>query len=214
LGTGALALCGTTGIGCSAMAHGAQDAAAGFLADPGGAVSNAAGDVGQNVLDLFSTDPAVKARAHAHTAFALGGLAIPFLGEEKAAAGPVIDAAGAAARDAASGLAGGLPITLEQAAAAATRNGIDMRMFDLVSVADPRRFGFISTIGRDPARLVRTATGRIQLSITDLGLQSERDAVETIAHELNHVRGVFNAGIQTTEDAAEIAAGWAGLFFK
>lgn len=102
-------------------------------------------------------------------------------------------------------------ITLDEAAAAATRNGIDMRMFDLAYEPGPH-FGFISQTGS--GALWRSANGRIVLTLQDAGLSSERAAVETISHELNHVRGIFATGSPSEEAAAERAAEAASRFFR
>ena len=107
--------------------------------------------------------------------------------------------------------AGGGGISLDQAAAAASRHGIDMRMFDLQYEPGPN-FGFMSQTGS--GALVRGAGGRIALTLQDAGLASEQDAVETIAHELNHVRGVLNNGFVTDEPTAEAAAQAAGRYFR
>jgi hypothetical protein len=48
----------------------------------------------------------------------------------------------------------------------------------------------------------------------DMGWASERDAVMTIAHELNHARGFFGPGLITSEGTAETAAELAGKFFR
>jgi RHS repeat-associated protein len=112
---------------------------------------------------------------------------------------------------AASGVAAKPQITLGQAAAAAERAGIDMRMIQLAYEAG-KDFGFMST---DAAgRLIRGSTGRILVTLQNAGLASERDAVMTIAHELNHIRGVLAGGAPTEHAIAEGAARLAGLFFR
>ncbi len=60
--------------------------------------------------------------------------------------------------------------------------------------------------------LIRAADGRFVLTLTDSGLSSVRAAVETISHELNHVRGWLNTGVVSTEEAAEAAARAASPF--
>ena len=56
--------------------------------------------------------------------------------------------------------------------------------------------------------------GRILITLQDRGLASERDAVETIAHEINHIRGILKTGILSEESAAENAAEKAREFFR
>jgi RHS repeat-associated protein len=107
---------------------------------------------------------------------------------------------------------GGSGISLDEAEAAATRNGLDMRMFELRHEAGGGAYGYISQTGS--GALVRGSTGRILLTLQDAGLASEQDAVETIAHELNHVRGVLTTGDVTSEAAAEAAATSAGQYFR
>jgi len=102
-------------------------------------------------------------------------------------------------------------ITLAEAEAAARAAGIDMRMFQLAYEAGPH-YGFISQTGA--GALVRAADGRIVLTLQDAGLNSTRAAVETIAHELNHVRGILRTGLATDEAAAEAAARAAGQFSR
>jgi hypothetical protein len=62
--------------------------------------------------------------------------------------------------------------------------------------------------------IVRAPDGRIVLKLYDQGLSSELEAVKTIAHELNHVRGYFSVGEFTSEASATAAETAAGKFFK
>jgi len=94
-------------------------------------------------------------------------------------------------------------ITLEEASRAASRAGIDMRMFELRFEPGPY-YGYISQTGS--GALVRGQSGRILLTLQEAGLASERDAVETIAHELNHVRAILKTGSVSSESVAEISA--------
>jgi hypothetical protein len=57
-----------------------------------------------------------------------------------------------------------------------------------------------------PGRIVRAPNGRIVLTLYDRGLRSPQDVVETISHELNHVRGYYRIGEFTSEAEAEAAA--------
>lgn len=109
------------------------------------------------------------------------------------------------------GVGGQAKISLEQARAAAQKAGIDMRMFDL-AYEPGKNFGFISQTGS--GALWRAPNGKIVLTLQDVGLTSTEAAVETIAHELNHVRGILKTGIPTTETAAEAAAAAAGKHFR
>jgi RHS repeat-associated protein len=102
-------------------------------------------------------------------------------------------------------------ISLEEAAEAASRNGIDMRMMELQYEPGPWE-GFISQTGLGVP--FRGATGKIIVTLRDGGLASEREAVITIAHELNHVRGLLRSGQTTPEPVAERAGQLAGRFFR
>jgi hypothetical protein len=54
--------------------------------------------------------------------------------------------------------------------------------------------------------LSRADDGRIRLTLYDKGLRSADDAVQTISHELNHVRGFMKTGEMSSEASAEAAA--------
>lgn len=117
------------------------------------------------------------------------------------------------------GTLGGGGISLDEALAAAQRNGIDTRLFKLeYGGADSRYFGHTSFTPTDLTlesfKIVRTPDGRAIIKLYDNALTSQRAAVETIAHEINHIRGVFKRGIYTSEEAAEAAARAAGQHFK
>lgn len=102
---------------------------------------------------------------------------------------------------------------LRGAAAAARRAGIDMRMFELQYDRLYQGFGYIQK-WRHTGGLYRAPNGRIWLALTDRALRSPLDSVATIAHELNHVRGIFRTGIETAEDVAEAAAKLASMYFR
>jgi RHS repeat-associated protein len=109
----------------------------------------------------------------------------------------------------------GSSISLEQAAAAASRQGIDMRMFELAYEAPGtsgyvEAFGYISQTGA--GNLVRGGSGRFLLTLQDAGLASELNAIETIAHELSHVRAILGGNV-VDEVLAEQAAKMAGRYF-
>jgi RHS repeat-associated protein len=121
----------------------------------------------------------------------------------------------AVSRTASGGLANfGGNISLDAARAAAERNGIDTRLMDLgYAPGDVGQYGYTSYNGL--GQLLRGATGRFQVTLTDEGLASEQDAVNTIAHELNHIReslgsGTFPAG----EGPANLSGDIAELFFR
>lgn len=102
-------------------------------------------------------------------------------------------------------------MTLAEARAAALKCGIDMRMFELRFESGPH-YGYISQTGS--GSLVRGQTGRILLTLQEAGLASKRDAVETIAHELNHVRAILKIGAVSSETAAEVSARQAGRYLR
>lgn len=56
----------------------------------------------------------------------------------------------------------------------------------------------------------RATGGQVILSLGDGGLSSTRTAVETISHELNHVRGYSGLGEFASEGSAVAAALAAG----
>lgn len=96
-------------------------------------------------------------------------------------------------------------ISLEQAASAASRNGIDMRMMQLAHEAGGPGYGFTSyTVSGAP---FRAANGRFVLTLTDRGLATEADAVNTIAHELNHLREAMRTGMPIVEEGPAIRSG-------
>jgi RHS repeat-associated protein len=95
----------------------------------------------------------------------------------------------------------GSAISRNEALAAAERNGIDTRAFDLVHVPSERvgsghAAGWTTFIEYSDGTfgIVRGATGRFEIHITDLGLSSEEAAVNVMAHELNHIREWFRTG--------------------
>jgi RHS repeat-associated protein len=97
-------------------------------------------------------------------------------------------------------------ISVEQARIAAERNGIDTRMFDIREggasyVADKSKIFELSQ-----GTLKRAADGRFVLELYDPGLASERTAVGSIAHEVNHVREYLRTGTWTDESEAKAEA--------
>ncbi len=77
----------------------------------------------------------------------------------------------------------------------------------------PGQYGFTSFNGA--GYLLRGATGRFQVTLTDLGLQSESDAVNTIAHELNYIRkGLQTGEIPPSEDPAILSGNIAESVFR
>lgn len=97
-------------------------------------------------------------------------------------------------------------ISLDQARAAAERNGIDTRIMNIgYEVGSPNQFGFTSYNGA--GRLIRGSDGRFQVTLTNLGLRSEADAVNTIGHELNHIRESMRTGQMPPFEAPAIRSG-------
>ena len=84
-------------------------------------------------------------------------------------------------------------ITLEQAIAAAERNGIDMSRIDLRYVPkdsplySPGKAGFTSTFGFSNPKPELNEEGQNVIYIQDAGLISEKEAYVTIVHELGHI---------------------------
>lgn len=107
---------------------------------------------------------------------------------------------------------GAAMISLSEAIAAAECNGIDMRLFELAYEAGDFGFGYISQTGG--GAIIRGETGRIMLTLMDPGLRSGRDAVETIAHELNHVRSILRGEDVLEEGVAEISAQAVRRYFR
>ena len=106
-------------------------------------------------------------------------------------------------------------ISLSEAIAAAECNGIDMRLFELAYEAGDFGdfgFGYISQTGG--GAIIRGETGRIMLTFMDPGLRSGRDAVETIAHELNYVRSILRGEDVSEEGVAEISAQAVRRYFR
>lgn len=69
-------------------------------------------------------------------------------------------------------------------------------------VAGATIYGWITQVGND---VVTDSQGRVIISLTDEGLKSLQTAVETVGHELHHLREI-RAGIGSSEQAAEAAA--------
>jgi RHS repeat-associated protein len=108
-------------------------------------------------------------------------------------------------------------ITLAEARAAATGNGIDMRAFELVYEPGMPidKFGYMSQNGAGD--IIRAANGRYSVTLGDSSLASPEAAVNTIAHELNHIREVQRLGpghFVDSEDPARFAGDMAELFYK
>lgn len=89
-----------------------------------------------------------------------------------------------------------------------------MRMFRLeYEGGQPlTNFGFTSYTGSGSA--IRAADGRFVLTLTDAGLSSERAAVNTIAHELNHIRESLRGGLIADHGPANIAGNLAEEYFR
>jgi RHS repeat-associated protein len=83
----------------------------------------------------------------------------------------------------------GRSLSIVDAISAAERNGIDMRMFAVELDLELPYFGGITQNGA--GSLKRSHDGRIILTLGRQALSSEGSAVNTIAHELNHVREIL-----------------------
>jgi hypothetical protein len=109
--------------------------------------------------------------------------------------------------------------SLEDASRIASEHGIDMRMFNLkYESGNQYDWGFVSQY-LNPKTLesfgvVRSPSGKIDLTLFDKGLRSPQDIIETISHELNHVRGFLKNGKMSSEINAEAAAEAARNFIK
>jgi hypothetical protein len=101
-------------------------------------------------------------------------------------------------------------LSLDEAAAAARQNGIDMRMIEL-RFESGEHFGFTSSIENN---LWRAPNGRVYVTLQELGLRGRADAVNTIAHELNHIREFMQSGTMFNEDAAIRAGNLAGEYLR
>lgn len=93
-------------------------------------------------------------------------------------------------------------ITLEQARTAAEGNGFDTRMISLEYEAGEAGF-YGSTKYTGSNRLSRGADGRFRVMLTYESLVSEQQSVNTIAHDVNHIRESLRTGtIPIDEEAA------------
>lgn len=99
-------------------------------------------------------------------------------------------------------------ISLDQARAAAERNGIDMSCVDLC-YEPPTAPNYINAYGSsrfngDDTPYINSS-GRFEITLQDPALASEQDAVETIAHELAHLQAVGPNDEIGAEEAAQVA---------
>jgi len=113
---------------------------------------------------------------------------------------------------------GGPRVSLQQAAAAAERKGIDMRLFELeYEAGNVLDFGAVhqrlNVRTAQPYGILRAPNGKIRLTLFDKWLRSELDAVQTISHELNHVRRFLKTGYMSSEASAEAVAEAASQFW-
>lgn len=106
--------------------------------------------------------------------------------------------------DAASGGAG---LTVDEARAAAQRNGIDTRSMNIQYGGAGREgstdFGSTGLTWAGP--LLRGPSGQFEVTLYDAGLASEENAVNTLAHELNHIRDVMRTGEWPDPEDEQIA---------
>ena len=93
----------------------------------------------------------------------------------------------------------------------------DMRSIQLAheAGAPPHLYGFTSQTGT--GAVVRAPNGQFVVTLTDAGLSSPHAAVNTIAHELNHIREILKQGpghFIKDEGAANLAGDLAELFYR
>jgi hypothetical protein len=94
-----------------------------------------------------------------------------------------------------------------------------MRMFELkYEACNTKDLGFVSQYMNpktfEPTGLVRGEDGRIILTLHDKALSSSADLIETVSHELNHVRGYLKTGYMTAESIDERAAEMARQYLR
>ena len=113
----------------------------------------------------------------------------------------------------------GPKLSIDDAYRLGREHGIDMRQFKL-EYAPGNEYDF-GSVGRyfnpktlEPGDIVRAADGRIELRLFDKGLRSPQDLIETLSHELNHVREFYKTGAFSPESAAEAAAEAARPFIR
>jgi len=70
---------------------------------------------------------------------------------------------------------------------------------------DPGQYGATEYNGN--GQLIRGPSGRFQVNLTDEGLASEQDAVNTIAHEVNHIRESLATGTFPADEGPATEAG-------
>ena len=190
----------------------AADVAAGWA---GGALGSVYGSTAASLVTgngLPSPGDLVESAAYGGLGGAGGAAAGPAVGalcrtfgRTAANSAPAAAANGARVFRSGGAGAGGGGISLEQAAAAASRNGIDMRMMQLAHEAGGPGYGFTSyTMSGAP---FRAGNGGFLVTLTDRGLASEADAVNTIAHELNHLREAMRTGMPIVEEGPAIRSG-------
>lgn len=114
---------------------------------------------------------------------------------------------------------GGPQLSMDDAYRLGREHGINMCQFKL-EYAPGNEYDF-GSIGRyfspktlEPGDVLRAADGRIELRLFDKGLRSPQDLIETLSHELNHVREYYKSGVFSRESAAEAAAESARPFIR
>ncbi len=113
----------------------------------------------------------------------------------------------------------GPQLSIDDAYRLGHEHGIEMRQFKLI-YAPGNEYDF-GSVGRyfnpktlEPGDMVRVADGRIELRLFDKGLRSPQDLIETLSHELNHVREFYKSRVFSSESAAEAAAEAAKPFIR
>ncbi len=108
-------------------------------------------------------------------------------------------------------------ISIAQTREATERNGIDLRSVGLLyesPSATGYRPGYGFTRLNFNETLARGADGRFQVYLQDPALVSELDAVQTIAHEITHVRAALAGGNVWDHAYGEVVAELAGRNFR
>ena len=72
-----------------------------------------------------------------------------------------------------------------------------MRKFELQYEAGAKLGDYAFTSQSGAGRIIRAPNGRFVLTLTDSGLTREGAAVNSIAHELNHVREILRGPLGT-----------------
>ncbi|MFN8611650.1 MAG: hypothetical protein U0931_29160 [Vulcanimicrobiota bacterium] len=107
------------------------------------------------------------------------------------------------------------PISFAQAEQGVARSRLNMAGVELVESAEQDAYGFILREVKNGALTpVRGESGKIQLFLTNLGLQSKLDALKTTGHELFHIRSLEKRGHVGLESEAEAVEYYLHFLYK